>query len=63
MIVTLDVDLEKLRYALVGNGYILKEAENLSEGQLLTLLRMKVERKIDQEYEAGIRQGLYERIK
>lgn len=63
MIVTLDVDFEKLRYAVVGNGYTLKEAEKLTEGQLLTLLRMRVERKIDQEYEAGIRQGLYERIK
>ena len=32
MVVTLDVNMEKLRYALVGNGYILEEAERLTEG-------------------------------
>lgn len=63
MIVTLDVNMEQLRYALVGNGYILEEAEKLTEGQLLTILRMRVERKIEQEYLAGVRQGLYDLIK
>lgn len=63
MIVTLDVNMEQLRYALVGNGYILEEAEKLTEGQLLTILRMRVERKIEQEYIAGVRQGLYDLIK
>lgn len=60
MIVTLDVDFEKLRYALVGNGYMLEEAEKLSDGQLLSILRMRVERKIENEYLAGVRQGLYD---
>ena len=60
MIVTLDVNMEKLRYALVGNGYILEEAERLTEGQLLSILRMRVERKIENEYLAGVRQGLYD---
>ena len=63
MVVTLDVNMEKLRYALVGNGYILEEAERLTEGQLLTILRMRVERKIENEYLAGVRQGLYDLIK
>lgn len=63
MIVTLDVNMEQLRYALVGNGYILEEAEKLTNGQLLTILRMRVERKIEQEYLAGVRQGLYDLIK
>ena len=63
MVVTLDVNMEKLRYALVGNGYILEEVEKLSEGQLLTILRMRVERKIENEYLAGVRQGLYDLIK
>ena len=63
MIVTLDVNMEKLRYALVGNGYILEEAERLTEGQLLSILRMRVERKIENEYLAGVRQGLYDLIK
>ena len=63
MVVTLDVNIEKLRYALVGNGYILEEAERLTEGQLLSILRMRVERKIENEYLAGVRQGLYDLIK
>ena len=63
MVVTLDVNMEKLRYALVGNGYTLEEAERLTEGQLLTILRMRVERKIENEYLAGVRQGLYDLIK
>jgi hypothetical protein len=63
MVVTLDVNMEKLRYALVGNGYILEEVERLTEGQLLTILRMRVERKIENEYLAGVRQGLYDLIK
>ena len=63
MVVTLDVNMEKLRYALVGNGYILEEAERLTEGQLLSILRMGVERKIENEYLAGVRQGLYDLIK
>jgi hypothetical protein len=63
MVVTLDVNMEKLRYALVGNGYILEEAERLTEGQLLSILRMRVERKIENEYLAGVRQGLYDLIK
>lgn len=63
MVVTLDVNMEKLRYALVGNGYILEEAEKLTDGQLLSILRMRVERKIENEYLAGVRQGLYDPIK
>jgi hypothetical protein len=63
MVVTLDVNMEKLRYALVGNGYILEEAERLTDGQLLSILRMRVERKIENEYLAGVRQGLYDLIK
>ena len=63
MVVTLEVNMEKLRYALVGNGYILEEAERLTEGQLLSILRMRVERKIENEYLAGVRQGLYDLIK
>ena len=63
MLVTLDINMEQLRYALVGNGYILEEAERLTEGQLLSILRMRVERKIENEYLAGVRQGLYDLIK
>lgn len=63
MVVTLDINMEQLRYALVGNGYILEEAKKLTDGQLLTILRMRVERKIEQEYLAGVRQGLYDLIK
>ena len=63
MVVTLDINMEQLRYSLVGNGYTLEEAERLTEGQLLTILRMRVERKIENEYLAGVRQGLYDLIK
>lgn len=63
MLLTLDINMEQLRYSLVGNGYILEEVERLTDGQLLTILRMRVARKIEDDYFAGIRQGLYEPYK
>lgn len=63
MLLTLDINMEQLRYSLVGNGYILEEVERLTDGQLLTILRMRVARKIEEDYLAGVRQGLYEPYK
>jgi hypothetical protein len=61
MLVYMNVDTEKLRYALVGNGYILEEVEKLSEDQLIAILEKRVEDTITKEYYKGLRFGLYDR--
>ena len=60
MKVTLDLNLEKFRYSLVGDGYILEEVERLTEGQLIAIFESRVERYINAEYDKGYRLGLYD---
>jgi hypothetical protein len=61
MLVYMNVDTEKLRYALVGNGYILEEVEKLSEDQLIAILEKRVADTITEEYYKSLRFGLYDR--
>ena len=43
MKVTLDIDLEKFRYSLVGDGYILEEVESMTDEELITELTRRIE--------------------
>lgn len=58
MKVTLDIDLEKFRYSLVGDGYLLKEVKEMSDEKLVTVLTRRVERHIEVEYGRSRRYGL-----
>lgn len=58
MKITLDIDLEKFRYSLVGDGYILDEVKELSEYELTNILINRIGRHIESEYAKSERLGL-----
>lgn len=60
MEVTIDIDLEKFRYSLVGDGYILEEVKKMSEEKLVKILSNRIHWHIEKEYDKGKRYGLYD---
>ena len=61
MEVTLNVNLEKFRYSLVGDGYLLEEAKYLTTGQLIDILNRRVQDHINEEFSKGHRIGLFDK--
>ena len=59
MKVTFDVDLEKFRYSLVGDGYTLKNVLPMSNAKLIDILQDRVNDHIEAEYYRGRRLGLF----
>lgn len=59
MKVTFDVDLEKFRYSLVGDGYTLKNVLHMSNTKLIDILCDRVNDHIETEYYRGKRLGLF----
>ena len=59
MNVTLDIDLEKFRYSLVGDGYTLKDVLHMSNTKLIDILCDRVHDHIETEYYRGKRLGLF----
>lgn len=59
MNVTLDIDLEKFRYSLVGDGYTLKDVLHMSNTKLIDILCNRVNDHIEAEYYRGSRLGLF----
>jgi hypothetical protein len=60
MKVNVEINLEHFRYSLVGDGYILEEAEALTDEELLEIFTRRVLNHMEKEYYKGIRLGLYE---
>ena len=60
MKITIDVDLNKFRYSLLGDGYTLESAKNLTEEQLVDILTDRIDWHITKEYYTGKRMGLFE---
>ena len=60
MEITLNVDLEKFRYSLVGDGYLLEEVEKMTEEKLVEIFRNRIHWHIEKEYAKGKRYGLYD---
>lgn len=60
MKVNVEINLEHFRYSLVGDGYILEEAEALTDEQLIRIFKCRVINKMEKEYYKGVRLGLYE---
>lgn len=58
MEVKLEVDLEKFRYSLVGDGYLLEEVEQMSEEKLVSILDYRVSQHIEKEYRRSKEYGL-----
>ena len=50
MIIAFDVDLEKFRYSLVGDGYTLKNVLHMSNAKLIDILHDRVNDHIESEY-------------
>ena len=59
MKVTFDVDLEKFRYSLVGDGYTLNNVLPMSNTKLIDILHDRVNDHIEAEYYRGKRLGLF----
>ena len=59
MNVTLDIDLEKFRYSLVGDGYTLKDVLHMSNTKLIDILCDRVHDHIEAEYYRGKRLELF----
>ena len=57
--VKLEVDLEKFRYSLVGDGYLLKEVVKMSQEELVRVLEHRVNDHILIEYRRGKKYGFY----
>ena len=53
MKVTFDVDLEKFRYSLVGDGYLLNEVREMSNDRLIKILQNRIINRIEMEYYRG----------
>ena len=58
MKVTIDIDLERLRYSLVGDGYVLKEVVEMSNEDLINVLERRVNSYIDVEYHRSVNLNL-----
>lgn len=58
MQVTIDIDLEKLRYSLVGDGYLLCEVEKMTEKDLVDILTRRINYHIKTEYYKSVQYGL-----
>lgn len=56
--VCLDVDLEKFRWSLVGDGYIREEVANMTRDELIATLQSRVTAHITVEYDRTFRFGL-----
>lgn len=42
MKVTLDIDLEKFKYSLVGDGYLLEEVTEMTQDKLIEILAVRI---------------------
>jgi len=46
----MEIDIEKFRYGLVGDGYLYDEVVEMSEDKLTTILKDRITRKIQLAY-------------
>jgi hypothetical protein len=61
--VKLEIDLEKFRYSLVGDGYLLKEAEEMTEEKLIFILEMRINSHIEKQYRFSKELGLLDKLR
>lgn len=58
----LEIDIRKMRLALVGNGYLLEEVEKMTDNEIITIWRNRFSGVILESYWKGISLGLYKAI-
>ena len=54
-----DIDIEKCRLALVGDGYLRKEVDEMTDEVIIRIWECRIESMIYSNYCAGKRYGLY----
>lgn len=57
MKVELDINLEKFRYSLIGDGYLKEEVTEMTEEELVTILKSRINAKISKEFEMSRKFG------
>lgn len=62
MKVAFDIDLEKFRYSLVGDGYVLQEVVEMSNEELIAVLERRVNSYINVEYNRSVKLNLLDRL-
>ena len=62
MKVSINIDLEKFRYSLVGDGYILEEVKDMTSEELSGILARRITQHINKEYDRSKRLGLLDEI-
>lgn len=55
MKIELDVDIEKFRYSLVGDGYIYDEVVNIPQEKLIHILQKRIHDYIEVEYNSSLK--------
>lgn len=58
MEIILNIDLEKFRYSLIGDGYLKEEVEKMSNDRLIGILKRRINNHIEIEYDKSKRLGL-----
>jgi hypothetical protein len=58
MKVTIDIDIDKFRYSLVGDGYVLEEVADMTSDKLVHIFTQRVTQHINKEYDRSKRLGL-----
>lgn len=58
MDIIVNVDLEKFRWSLVGDGYIREEVVYMPEDELIEILKKRITDYITAEYDKSLRYGL-----
>lgn len=58
MKIEFDIDKDKFKYSLVGDGYLKEEVESMPIGQLEIILIDKIKRYINDGYNKAKRYGL-----
>lgn len=58
MDIVINVDLEKFRYSLIGDGYLKEEAINMSQADLIHILKERINSHIEVEFGKTVRYGL-----
>lgn len=60
MDIVINVDLEKFRYSLIGDGYLKEEAINMSQADLIHILKERIDNHIEAEFNKSVRYGWLE---
>lgn len=58
MKVSIDIDLDKFRYSLVGDGYLLEEVKAMTNEKLISIFTQRVTQHINKEYTRSRQLGL-----